>query len=107
MEEIFTTLLWIGAGVPEAIMHDLLFPTDSRSVEEKVVENARRSKATIQNQHDRLIYHVRTDKEKSDVIRYQADLLQKKDKEIRDLKARIRSLERENSDLRSRSKRRR
>ena len=105
LTSFWETLSWIISGIPEAIKNDLLFPTRSRSIEEQVVEKSRRRESAIQSQQDRLIYHVRKDKDLRRVIREQADLIKKLVKEKNNLKTKVRSLERENSDLRSRLKR--
>jgi len=104
---IWETLSWIISGIPEAFKNDLLSPPKSRSLEDQIVEKSKRQSSTIQSQHDNLIYHVRTEKELRRVIREQSDLIEKQAKEIQALKAKIRSLERENDDQRSRPKNRR
>ena len=87
---VWETLLWIIYGVPEALWNQFFPSPNSRSVEEQVVVNARRSKATIQSQQDRLVYKVRKEKELHRIINEQADRLREKDKTIRELNDRLR-----------------
>ena len=93
---IWDTLFWIITGVPVAIKNELLSSSKPRTIEEQIVDKSHRQSSMIQSQQDSLVYHVRVNRDlRSENYELKA-LLEQRDKTIKALEAKVRSLEIEN-----------
>lgn len=101
---VLDNLSGIGISVIKSIKEDLLSPPQTHSLEEQLYFKNRRQNSLIQSQQDRINYQAGVVEDQSRGIRDRDDLLVQKDKEIRNLKETIRSLEFQLQEATSRSK---
>ena len=80
-------------GIFQSIRDDLLFPVESRSMEEQVVSKVRGQRSMIISQEDQIGSQTRIIQAQGREIATLNDLLAQKDKEIERLNQRIKSLE--------------
>ena len=77
----------------QSIKDDLIFPRESRSMEEQVVSKVRGQRSMIISQEDQICSQTRIIQAQAREIAILNDLLAQKDKEIERLSQRIKSLE--------------
>jgi predicted RNase H-like nuclease (RuvC/YqgF family) len=77
----------------KSIKDDLIFPIETRSMEEQVVSKVRNQRSMIINQEDQICSQTRVIQAQAREIAGLNDLLARKDKEIERLNQRIKSLE--------------
>lgn len=77
----------------KSIKDDLIFPTESRSMEEQVVSKVRGQRSMLIRQEDEICSQTRVIQAQGREIATLNDLLAQKDKEIERLNQRIKSLE--------------
>jgi len=102
---IWDSLSWIIHDIPAAINNYLLFPQSPLTPEEQIITKVRGQRSMIASQQDKLIYQTGVISEQSRGIRDLENLLIQKDKEIKNLKGTIWSLEFQLQTEASRSKR--
>jgi predicted RNase H-like nuclease (RuvC/YqgF family) len=86
-------LLALIVKIFKSIKDDLIFPKDSRSLEEQVVSKVRDQRSRIINQDDQICSHTRTIQAQDREIATLKDLIVQKDQEIKRLNQRLKSLE--------------
>ena len=89
IEELFALIV----KILKSIKDDLIFPKDSRSLEEQVVSKVRAQKSKIIDQEDQICSQTGTIQAQDREIATLKDLLVQKDQEIERLNQRLKSLE--------------
>ena len=105
MKRVWKELLQIPIEICKAIMENLIFPKKPPTTKEQLIKKVKRLSFMLRSKQDRGIYQIRRIRELSQGNHERDDLIERKDKEIRILKARIRSLELQLYVMNSRSMR--